>query len=91
MKYNVALANEKNNEVLVSGVRDTDDKLELDNRKSFKLKREYMLYKNENEENFYNALFNKLDEIVIMKSNTLSGKFKVGLSSCGNVTLTEID
>lgn len=91
MKYEVELVNEKNNEVLLSGIHDTEDTLEFDNRKSIKLKREFMLNKKENEEQFYDALFNKLGEIVILESNTLNGKFKVGLSSCGNILLKEVD
>lgn len=90
MKYVVEFVNEKN-DVLLSSIYDTEDKLELENKKPIKFKREFMLYKNENEEHFYNALFNKLGEIVIMKTNTLTGKFKVGLSSCGNILLKEVD
>lgn len=91
MKYDVAFVNGKNNEVLLSGVCDTDDKLEFDNRKSFKLTGESLLKREGTSEYFYEVLFSKVGEIVTINSLLLNGKFKVGLSSCGNILLKEVD
>lgn len=93
MEYKIKLINEKTKEAVISSFRDLDSEKTYGDSyqqcNQMKLKKSYILKKENNSEDFYDALVKQSGSIVTFSSDALNGQFKVGLLPNGSITLTE--